>query len=319
NGMMSMKKYIIYLLILGLVICISGTAFVTNSTNKVTNSTQIKKFAEVPLIEGHNEVYTQAYYDDLKKKGVTDVVVSCGNLADNYEGFIYYYEKFKPLCDKAGLNLWLNSYFIMYTNGSTADPSDPTYLNNMKTNAQKLVKNTAINGIIFDDYIYPYSLHKAENEVKEEDSLMNFAITVRDSMRQGNPNAKLGAHIPPREYGLDIYPYYGTTSGANGINFQKLSKGLDMFCLEAYRLTDKGYEYTLNPDWIKGNMDYLMSRVKGTNVEVIPFILSYKSDYTHEYWSTAYLQKDIKTILSYNVSGYGVFNTGYIDPTFKWI
>lgn len=271
----------------------ANTVKIYNAVDPTTLPSNQTRLMMMPMI---SEAYSQSTYTNLAAQGINTIVMSFGNLADNLGGFEGGINTFITLAKNAGLKFYAMSFFQTGNDGSVKDPSSSSYLSSMSANATQLFKDiTNLDGLVFDDFVYPLSLHNQYNEATEEQTLANFASTMKTAVHAGKSTAIMGGCIY-------------ATDDAQGTDITSFANAFDIIFPEIYRMS--AYSYTLVSSYVSDKITDIMGKA-GSN-KVVPLLLTYKTDSDlSQLWDLTTLHMDLQTILNANTAGYGWFEYLY--------
>lgn len=246
----------------------------------------------------------------LEKKGFTHIYYTLWadkTPTTDYNTCVERINKIKEYTESTNLQLYADfPALISPTDTSTNPwhyiyiaPSDLNFLDLMSLKCGELVSDCDINGVCFDDYTYPTSLHVSENNAQEQVELVSFATTCKETINEAG--GKLGLAIG-----------YSDSPSLFADRMKIYEDSCDYVMPEIYVHTSQP-----STSWVHQCVKAMETAFTNSNNTLLPIVISYDL-ITKDIFSQYRMRLQSNSVLSFGVAGVVLFSYRYLDPYFSF-
>lgn len=234
-------------------------------------------------------------FGELEDRGLKQVFVGNNNIITNCDPIINNINDQLSYLESTNLKLYSHSSPFLPIQGTYPNPEDETYLKIMIQNVSRLVSETEIEGVTFDDFVYPDIYYDYSKYHLQANILKDFADAVTVGVHEADPNKTLGVCL--------------TWANHQAGDIKTIAPSVDYVIAMVYRLigtyqtTD---DITSNHNWTREKIKIALSNAKN----IIPALITYTSDITHVSYSSSNIYEDVHVALKLCRS-YILFNYSY--------
>lgn len=240
-----------------------------------------------------DEDFASIDYNDLKKRGCTDIFLIDHNLLKDYDQCVIDVNVAFYGMKDTGLKLHLTPPPFQNADETQADPANSVYMTTMRNAIIQILNDTELSGISFDDYVYPSDYNTATNQITK---LCTFADSIRTAIKAVDLNLLFSVAfsvMPPEDMGTILtHLDFGIPE-----NYVDINKDLG---------------------WLKNNINLQIMNTN-TPLKLVCGLSTYMADSDLRYKDKRDLYDEIDFVLSKPIGGYILFRNQFLDPSILFL